>query len=225
MTTALAIFAKTPGISPIKTRLARTIGRVRAEQFYALAVKAVESVARSLEPDIHGYWAVAEGTALADPRWLELPAIAQGPGRLGARLHRIYDALLAQHDRVLLIGADAPQLTGTLLRDGAAALERYPYALAPAIDGGFWLMAGRAPVPKAAWQAVTYSRPDTAFRLRQRLTALGDVATLPELCDVDTAADLPPLALALAAVPRPTSEQRDVLRWLRDQPFGTSRKS
>jgi glycosyltransferase A (GT-A) superfamily protein (DUF2064 family) len=50
--TALAIFVKTPGLSPVKTRLAEGIGQARAEAFYRLAVDAVAEVALATEPKL-----------------------------------------------------------------------------------------------------------------------------------------------------------------------------
>jgi len=41
--TAIAIFAKTPGLSPVKTRLAKSLGQVAAENAYRLSVAAKQS--------------------------------------------------------------------------------------------------------------------------------------------------------------------------------------
>ena len=42
-TSAIAIFVKTPGLSPIKTRLAKTLGQVAAENAYRLSVKSIKA--------------------------------------------------------------------------------------------------------------------------------------------------------------------------------------
>ncbi|HEV8692715.1 MAG TPA: hypothetical protein VGQ93_00795, partial [Lysobacter sp.] len=62
MTVGLAIFVKTPGYSPVKTRLAADCGRAYAEAWYRRAAAAVASVAK-IAADREGiavYWAVAE---------------------------------------------------------------------------------------------------------------------------------------------------------------------
>lgn len=146
--------------------------------------------------------------------WPELEPIGQGEGTLGARLHNVYSKLQARHGRVLLIGADAPQLTPALLNDALAALQAHPFVLGHAADGGFWLFGGREPVPSEAWRGVHYSQADTAAQLRTALAAHGPVGTVPTLTDVDTAMDLPVLIRALAALSEPLPEQRALQHWL-----------
>lgn len=219
MTTALAIFVKTPGHSPVKTRLAAGIGEHQAMAFHRLAARAVAEVAcavRARHAAFHVYWAVAEHAALEDASWRDLPRCWQGEGSLGGRLHRVYSDLLARHERVLLVGADAPQLTVDLLRCAVAALDRpaTPFALGEADDGGFWLFGGCRPVPAQVWNSVGYSQSDTTVQLRAALQAHGDIAALPSLADVDQAADLAALVEALARLPDPLPTQRELMRWL-----------
>ncbi|HCO24225.1 MAG TPA: hypothetical protein DIT97_14715, partial [Gimesia maris] len=45
---AIAVFVKTPGYSPLKTRLAQSVGTVQAEQFHILSAKAVAAVVQSV---------------------------------------------------------------------------------------------------------------------------------------------------------------------------------
>lgn len=216
MSAALAIFVKTPGLSPIKTRLATTIGPADAEQFYLLAAKAVAEVAAATKPDVVPYWAVAEATGLEHPLWRDLPRVWQGQGELGPRLHCVCSQLLASHDRVLLVGADAPQITAALLLQALATLANpaTPFVLGRASDGGFWLFGTRKPVPAAVWHAPHYSCAATADELAAALTPLGRIATLPTLTDVDTAQDLAPLTTALATLANPCEAQLALCEWL-----------
>ena len=50
--TAVAIFVKTPGLSPLKTRLAKGIGSALATEFHRRAAAAVSAVARAAGSDI-----------------------------------------------------------------------------------------------------------------------------------------------------------------------------
>lgn len=210
--TALAIFVKTPGLSPIKTRLAAGIGETDAGEFYGLAIRAVEAAARSAMEDLVPYWAVAEAQALAHPLWCGLPSLAQGEGQLGQRLDHVYATLLARHGSVLMIGADSPQLTGADLRLAARSLD--PFAMGRAEDGGFWLFGGAVPIASEIWQGVPYSTEQTADRLLAAIEPLGPTRLLPCLHDVDRAADLQSLALALKTLPAPTPEQTALALWL-----------
>lgn len=216
MTPALAIFVKTPGLSPVKTRLAATLGSSAAVRFYMLAAAATADVARCCEPALIPYWAVAETGPETHTTWQGFAQVGQGEGDLGARLHHVYAQLQQRHGAVLLIGADSPQLTPVLLKHALSALdvENQPFAIGGASDGGFWLFGGRQPIPRSVWLGVGYSKADTATQLRSALAAFGGIATLPELTDVDDAADLPQLVESLGALSDPLPAQRELAAWL-----------
>jgi rSAM/selenodomain-associated transferase 1 len=222
MTAALAIFVKTPGLSPVKTRLAADIGVAAAEHFHRLAAAAVAAVARAAMPMVSPCWAVAEHAALEHPQWQGLATEWQGEGDLGQRMHHVCSRRQASDGRVLLIGADAPQVTVPLLAAAVAALSEpaTPFVLGRASDGGFWLFGTRQPVPEAVWLAPRYSSADAADDLQRGLTPLGGIAALPTLRDVDHGADLSALAAALDALDDPLPSQRTLRDWLhRPQPF------
>lgn len=216
MQPALAIFVKTPNFSPVKTRLAATLGTADALTFYTLACAATAAVVRDC-PSLTPYWAVAEAKPAAHAAWPGFPRIGQGEGGLGARMGHVYAELQARHGQALLIGADAPQLTAALLESALAALDEatHPFALGLAADGGFWLFGGSQPIPQSVWIDVHYSQPGTAAQLRSALASLGSVNTLPELSDVDVEADLPALTRSLDALSNPLPAQRELAAWLR----------
>lgn len=220
MSTALAIFVKTPGLSPLKTRLAASIGVAAAERFHQLAAASVQAVARAATPEIDPVWAVAEAEAVDRPPWADLPTMWQGEGTLGDRLHRVCAQLHARHGRVLMIGADSPQLSAKLLRQAAAALRDGPgtFVLGRAEDGGFWLFGSRLAVPETVWLAVRYSSPTTADELVAALHPLGGITSMPPLVDVDRGDDLNPLLRALEALADPLPAQRTLRDWLRQLP-------
>jgi rSAM/selenodomain-associated transferase 1 len=220
LNSALAIFVKTPGLSPIKTRLAHTIGATAAAEFYRQAVSTIAAVARNTfvaGVGLTPYWAVAEHAALDHADWQEFPVLWQGTGELADRLAHIHDELRMRHERILLIGADAPQICSADLSAALAALRdpATPFALGRACDGGFWLLGSRAQIPRQAWHSVRYSDARTADELSAALGALGNLAYLPQLTDADTADDLPHLMSELAALPAPLPEQLAMLAWIK----------
>jgi len=219
MTAAVAIFVKTPGFSPVKTRLAARIGVTCAEHFYRMAIRAIAEVVAGV-PGLAPYWAVAEQRAVKDPMWREFHTVAQGPGSLGVRLDRVCRELQASHGRVLMVGADAPQLTAALLLDAMAALDdpSTPFVLGRASDGGFWLFGTRRDVPAAVWNSPAYSSATTCDQLVAALSPLGDIAPLPRLTDVDHCDDLLALSAALHALERPLPAQLALREWLSRPP-------
>lgn len=223
MTGGLAIFVKTPSLSPIKTRLAYGVGQLRAEAFYLSSAEAVASVARDAQAQggLIAYWAVAEASAIRGDAWLDLPCIAQGGGTLGERMDQVYRSLLCGHRFALLIGADTPQLTAdSLLRAAQWLSSSEPrLALGRAADGGFWLFGGNTPIPRSAWCSPQYSHAHTAQEVAAAMNPFGTWLELEALTDVDQANDLATVQHALNALPQPTPAQQRLAQWLEDSPM------
>jgi rSAM/selenodomain-associated transferase 1 len=189
-TTAIAVFVKTPGLSPVKTRLAASIGSTAAEQFYKLCTEAIQETLQSLaeSPEIDVFWAVGEEDGLCHRMWQGFETIYTGEGDLGARQHHVYQRLLSKYPQVILIGADSPQLSATHLNSAIEALQSHSFALGRAEDGGYYLFAGSAALGVDIWTNVTYSCADTASQLLSQLPS--QAAMLETLTDVDTIDDL-----------------------------------
>ncbi len=216
LTGAIAIWVKTPGLSPVKTRLAATIGIKAAEEFYRLSAQAVGAVVRQAvraSPELlTPYWALAEEAALGHPAWRDFATVYQGEGNLGARLSHVYDMLLHRHPWVIFIGADAPQITLELLAEAAQLVsETGDFVLGPADDGGYYLFGGANALPHTLWIAVPYSAADTLDAFAELLQPLGAIQYLPEMFDVDNADDLTRLTRELAKRQSLLPEQTNLL--------------
>jgi uncharacterized protein len=216
MSGGVAIFVKTPGVSPLKTRLAAGIGRAAAEQWYRLAADAVASAA-SIIPGLSAYWAVAERAAVEADAWAGLEVIEQSAGELGARMGHIHDALMDRHDFALLLGADTPQLSPAILAEATEwlASDEPRLVMGPARDGGFWLLgSNRRPHP-GDWVAAPCGRPDTAAGFQEAMHRHGAWRTLPMLTDVDEAGDLALMLAELDRLAAPSPQQQRLSAWTR----------
>lgn len=218
MKCAVAIFVKTPGHSPVKSRLWPDLGRTDAERLHWGSAAAVGSVVTRAGVDgtICGYWAIAEPLELAATAWPGLAHVAQGEGGLGLRMATVYRSLQARHGAAILIGADAPQLDTGLLRRAAEWLQSSSARLVigPAFDGGFWLFGGNRELPESDWTGIDYSKPTTAMAFTAAMDGQGDWLELDALRDIDGLADIDPVRQQLAALEDPTPEQARLARLL-----------
>lgn len=188
---AVACFVKTPGLSQVKTRLAADVGRARADEIFAASVASVEALLLDCASSgISVAWAVAETEGLRDPRWSALPRVAQGAGGLGDRQSVVYDRLLAAGRTPVLTGADVPHLWRGRVEEAVARLTWCDFVAGEATDGGYYLFAGRRPIPREVWNAVRYSESDTLDQLEAALRPLGHLERLPALSDLDRGCDL-----------------------------------
>ncbi len=172
---AIAVLVKTPGLSPVKTRLSATIGHQLAEQFFQLAKGTKEAVLKEAvgafaEHDIalSCCWAIGEEQGVSHPMW-------QG-------LERMYF--------VMLMGVDSPQHSVANLLEAVEYLQQPDsLVIGPALDGGFYLLGGNTPVPLEHWAAVEYGREDTLTNLLKQLDAYA-INYTSSMTDVDTEGDL-----------------------------------
>lgn len=208
MSTAIAIFVKTPALSPVKTRLAAGIGNEAAQEFYRISLDAVKETVKAVEAI--AYWAVAEEKGLTDPLWLGFPSLHTGDGGLGERQYYIYETLLANYDRVLLIGADAPQISRDILEQAIIALDTHDFVIGPARDGGYYLFGGRTKTPQKIWGLVPWSTSETRDQLESLLPS--KPVHLSMLTDVDTEDDLRYMRQEMPE--HITPEQALILEWI-----------
>jgi rSAM/selenodomain-associated transferase 1 len=138
---AIIVMAKYPSPGKVKTRLMGALTAQQAADVHALFLRHVCSRLARLNP--------AELVVCFDPAEkrdamrsvIDLPHVTfleQCAGDLGARLAAASDALFAQHERLLFLGVDSPDLPLAHLFKAAELTELAPVSLSPTIDGGYW---------------------------------------------------------------------------------------
>ncbi len=209
MSVAVAVFVKTPGLSPLKTRLAADIGEERALEFYQLSVKAIEETLGQAG-EVTPYWAVAEDDGLDNPLWAGFKTLQTGEGDLGARQGHVYETLRRDYKKVILIGADAPQLSPEIFKQAIAVLDENDFVFGPACDGGYYLFGGCLPVGKNIWAQVPWSAENTREVFEGFI--ISKPAHLEFLTDVDMAGDL---QMVVEEMPESVSAaQQDLIDWV-----------
>jgi hypothetical protein len=178
--TTLLVIAKQPVPGRVKTRL---VPPCTYEQAAGLAEAALADTLHTvLRIPARRRVLVLDGRP---GPWLP-PGFEIVPQRGGPLDERLADAFAAVRGPALLIGMDTPQVTPELLTVDWNAADAY---FGPAADGGFWALGLRVPAP-ALLRGVPMSTASTGAVQRARLLAAGlRVVDLPELRDVDTAAD------------------------------------
>ncbi|MEO6471063.1 MAG: DUF2064 domain-containing protein [Aeromicrobium sp.] len=197
------IVAKSPEPGRAKTRVAQTVGDEVAADLAAAALLDTLEVAGSV-----GWPVVVALTGDLD-RAARSSEIREALARVKVVAQRgggFAERLVAAHNDadegfgVVQVGMDSPQLAVTDLLLAGQALGIHDAAIAPAEDGGWWLLALRSSIHAKVLADVPMSTADTCRATIDALTENGaHVFGLRALRDVDTWAD----ALALAqAYPR-----------------------
>lgn len=178
--TTLLVIAKQPAPGKVKTRL---VPPCTYEQAAALAETALADTLHTvLRVPARRRVLVLDGHP---GPWLP-PGFDVVPQCGGPLDERLAAAFAAARGPALLIGMDTPQVSPSLLTVDWRAADA---VFGQAADGGFWALGLRVPDP-ALLRGVPMSTARTGAVQRARLLAAGlRIAYLPQLRDVDTAAD------------------------------------
>ncbi|WP_018503875.1 TIGR04282 family arsenosugar biosynthesis glycosyltransferase [Parafrankia discariae] len=189
----LLVIAKEPVPGRVKTRLTPPYSPAEAARLAAAALAdtldAVAAASRTLR---------ARPMVVLDGQpgpWLppEFTVVGQTDGPFDVRLAAAFDAVHGQP--ALLIGMDTPQLDQDDLVAAARRMRAGSDAvLGRALDGGWWALGLRSSDGSLV-RGVRTSTAETGAHQRARLRAAGlRVGELAVLRDVDTVADVAPVA-------------------------------
>ncbi len=140
-----ALFVRHPVPGRVKTRLACDLGDVPACQLYqAMVADSIATITSAALP----LYLFHDGCSSAGlpQQWLSVAAgaVAQRGDGLGDRMTAAFEDLFSiGRERVILAGSDIPGIDGPLLLSAAAALANHDVVFAPALDGGYCLVAFR----------------------------------------------------------------------------------
>jgi uncharacterized protein len=197
---ALIVLAKAPVPGRVKTRLCPPATPQQAAGLAAAALLDTLDTVRGM-PGVRVVVALCGGLdqAVRGPELRDalrgLTVVRQRGEGLGARIAAAHldTAALLPGLATVLVGMDTPQAGAELYAVALAALTCAggPDAvLGPATDGGWWALGLRDPRRAVLLADVPTSRADTGERTLRALRGGGLwVEPLPELTDVDTAAD------------------------------------
>ncbi len=185
----LILFAKSPHASNVKTRLSPILSqkeRAQLQQAFildTLSLTASLSVTRALActPDIKDrfFAQCAKNHSLL--------LLKQEGGDLGERMQNGFRWGFSQgFQRVVIIGSDSPTLPVSFIKEAFNRLKTMPIVLGPAIDGGYYLIGLKMPIPNIfnniKWGANTV--------LSETIARLSQYDLLPFWYDVDYPEDL-----------------------------------
>ncbi len=198
----LIIMLKAPVMGRTKTRLAGEIGLAAATRFARVCARTlIERLARDRRWRT-GLAVTPDGT-VASRMWpAHCPAIGQGSGDLGARMARLLGPAMRP---AILIGADIPGVSPSIIGAAFDILRRNDVVFGPAEDGGYWLVGLNRGAPRTAlFRDVRWS---TEFALADSLADLAEsrIGYAPCLADVDDAQNYCRWAHRAACVTLPRS--------------------
>jgi hypothetical protein len=197
----LIVFCREPLAGHTKTRLIPRLGAANAAELASAFILDAMAKCRVLAP---GRIVIAASAprGVEKSRYLRRVArrfdaelIDQGSGSLGVRMARALEPYRA--GGAVLFGTDTPSLPPRLLARSVALLRRAPVVIAPSLDGGYYLVGVRGPMPEI-FRAIAWGRSNVLSETVARLRRAGTRYVLgPAWYDVDRWSDVALLAAHL----------------------------
>ncbi len=192
---AVAVMAKAPGMSPVKSRLHSVLTAEQATELYrCFLLDRLDALA-----ELDGVSPVVAFTPReAESLMKEIaPAgvrlVPQRGAGLGERLSTLLTELLADgYPGAIAIDSDSPTLPMAYVAEAAKVLAegRCDIVLGPCEDGGYYLVGLRSPQPDL-FEGIPWSTDEVFSMTLGKASSRGlSVHVLPRWFDVDTADDL-----------------------------------
>jgi uncharacterized protein len=191
----LIIFTRYPEAGKTKTRLIPALGSVGAanlqRQMTEYTIFQVKKLQKAIAISFEVRFAGGNLQLMQDWLGSDLVYQSQGDGDLGSRMMRsLLSCFKSGAENVVIIGTDCPGVNTCILTTAFEHLHTFDMVLGPAIDGGYYLIGLRFPVPEL-FTNIDWGTADVF----QQTTDIADKLNLsrvylPPLADVDRPEDL-----------------------------------
>ena len=187
--TAIIVFQKKPELGKVKTRLAKTIGEVKALEAYLWLLEHTHEQVALVGCDVFVYFEKE-----IDPAFIGNQRYAgalQHNGDLGQKMRSALEEVLAQgYHKVMVIGSDCPDVNSEVLEQAIDHLSSQDLVIGPAQDGGYYLI-GMRKVYATLFENMPWSTSKVFSKTLAEAKRIGlKISLLRELADVDVYEDL-----------------------------------
>lgn len=180
---AIIIFIKNPIAGNAKTRLAKDVGDEKALEIYKSLLAYTRTVSLLVNAKRYLYYS----GEILDDEWEQtyFNKRLQSDGNLGERMSNAFKDVLANHEKVLIIGSDCPQLDLMIISSAYKQLDVHDYVIGPSKDGGYYLL-GMKDLNADVFNEIKWSTATVCSQTIERIEAADKTFDLlPELSDVD----------------------------------------
>ena len=186
------VFCKHPRPGEVKTRLADHIGPQSAVSLSAAFLDDLAFEFRTEgERRVLGFSPAGSAAYFGQFTRFGYDLWPQPEGDLGARMNAFFaETLQDTTDTSVLIGSDTPTIPREYVKRAFDHLEEFDCILGPAMDGGYYLIGLRRPVPEL-FENIIWSGSRVLAQTVKRISEMGlSLALLPPWYDIDNLDDL-----------------------------------
>ncbi len=146
---AVIIFARSPKLGQVKTRLAESLGNEFALKFYTLCAKHVFDECRKLSSyntRLYIFFAGDNAGGIKKLTGNSFSYFLQSGNDLGQRMENAFNLVFKTGaKKVLIIGTDVPDIDSSLIENSFELLNINDLVIGPSLDGGYYLLGLKKP--------------------------------------------------------------------------------
>ena len=164
--------------------MAHTLGEDQALKIYLALLDHTRQVALAVHAHRCVYYSqfIDHNDAWTNPEFTKHLQIGTD---LGQRMQNAFATTMEKEDKTIIIGSDCPGLNAEVLEEAYQQLDRHPFVIGPALDGGYYLLGMRQYRP-AVFQGINWSTEQVLPQTLRKIKEMGATAhLLPALSDVD----------------------------------------
>lgn len=147
MKKAVVVMSKIPVPGQTKTRLQAKLLAEECAFFHRACLRDILQIVHSTGIPAYLYWAGEYGKN-GEFYAKHFCQRQQQGNNLGERMSNIMEEVLAEHDAVIILGSDIPEVTREDLEEAFTMLLSSDIVLGPAADGGYYLLGLKKPCPE-----------------------------------------------------------------------------
>lgn len=189
---AIIIFTRIPRAGKTKTRLMPCYTGLECAKLHGYFLKDIVKACEQTGSDIHVYYEPCGNlNVLQDIMGINKTFTPQKGEDIGERMNTaIANVLASGYESCVLIGADIPEIQTVHLRQAFANLANHDVVLGPTMDGGYYLIGTKKPVPEA-FAKIHYGESKVVDETKKQLETHGhSVRMVATLSDIDTPQDV-----------------------------------
>ena len=188
LSTLILVFAKTPVLGTVKTRLAKSLGSEKTLWVYKALLKQTDNVLQKAWSDVVVFY-TGDSPSAFETCFQNFQKRKQEGKDLGERMESAFNWGFSQgYAKIVLIGTDLWNLHLGLLEGAFSAMDATEVVFGPAKDGGYYLLGLKEPHPELFKNKI-WSGPkvlkDSILDLKTK-----SIALLEEKSDIDLYKDL-----------------------------------
>lgn len=137
---AIVVFAKYPEPGRVKKKIGQVVGMETSAELCKAVIQDIVDKISDKDYDLYLSFIGRENKENYRCMFPSAILYVQRGTNIGENVKYTFQDLLDDHDKVLIVSGDAPQVNHDLIQRAVNALDLYDVVLGPVEDGGFYLL-------------------------------------------------------------------------------------